>query len=430
MNRPNKPIRILMLLENAGIPEDHRVVREAQTLMRMGFHVTIICPKTGSQKGAEIVQGIQVYRFPPSFSPSGLLGYLWEYGYSISMLFLISLYVLVRRGFDVVHVHTPPDVTAVVAVLYQFVGKKFVFDHHDLSPELYLARRSDSRPNIVYKALLAFERLACRRANRLIATNATQQGIQIQRCGAKPEHCYVVRNGPDESFLRDVAPRQEFRESGRIVIGYVGIMGVQDGVDYLVRVLHELKSQHRRNDFLAVIVGHGPALADLKRLARDLRVDDQIRFTGRVEFSSVPAYIQAFDICVTPDPSNPYNDSCTTIKTMEYMAMRKPTVCFRTSENELTAGDAALYAEDNSVPAFAELVVKLMDDPPLRARMGEIARQRIEASLTWEQQSHELVKLYSDLLKMPPCKSSIARDPIQSPQVSCTTCERSSATIR
>jgi glycosyltransferase involved in cell wall biosynthesis len=405
MLRNRKQKHIVMLLENAGIPEDHRVVREATALIGIGFRVSIICPNCGGEScnellpvpGADPDAGIHVYRFPQPISPQGVLGYIWEYGFSLTMFFLISSYILVRHGFNGIHVHTPPDMTAVVAAFYQCLGKKFVFDHHDLSPELYLARRGNNKPNSLYRVLRFFERFACRRANRLIATNTTQQNVQIERCGAIPEHCYVVRNGPNESFLSDVAPNPELRQPGRIVLGYVGIIGIQDGVDYMVRVVHSLKHHHLRKDFIAVIVGYGTALADLKRLAQELDVEDILTFTGKVPFSSVPAYISAFDICLTPDPSNPYNDSCTTIKTMEYMALRKPTVCFRTKENEVTAGDGALYASNNDIDSFTNLVIQLMDAPSQRERMGTIARQRIDESLRWERQVAQLVKLYREL---------------------------------
>ena len=307
-----------MLLENNGFPGDTRVCLEARALFRHGFDVTIICPAGSAQKWTETVAGIRVYRFPRSAAPAGLLGYAWEYGYSITMMYLISIYVFFRHGFDAVHMHTPPDMTAVIAIFYKLFRKKFVFDHHDLSPELYLARRGDETQNLVYRVLRFFERLACRHADRLIATNATQQNIQQKRCGAIPEHCYIVRNGPNEAFLKDVQPRSELRESGKLVLGYVGAIGVQDGVDYMVRVVHELKVNRGRDDFFAVIVGGGPALESLKKLSSEIGVADLIRFTGPVSFPSVPQYIASFDICLTPDPSNPYNDSCTTIKTMEY----------------------------------------------------------------------------------------------------------------
>ncbi len=387
-----------MLLENAGIPEDHRVVKEAVALIGLGFQVSIICPTCPGQGYRENIQGIEIYRFPASFSPSGFIGYLWEYSYSLTMFSIISLYLLIRRGFDVVHVHTPPDLTAMVAVFYQIVfRKKFVFDHHDLSPELYMARRGDDRPNAVYRALRWFERLACGRADRLIATNGTQQNVQIHRAGAKAEHCYIVRNGPNEAFLRPVEPRSDMLRPGQLVLGYVGIIGIQDGVDYVLRVVEKLKNKFQRQDFVAVVVGYGPALEDLKTMAGQLGVTDRVVFTGKVNFADVPALIAAFDICLTPDPSNAYNDSCTTIKTMEYMSLRKPTVCFRTTENEVTAGQSALYADNNDVESYAMQVMRLMDDAHLRKEMGQIARERIESGLTWQHQRAQLEKLYLNL---------------------------------
>jgi len=245
--------------------------------------------------------------------------------------------------------------------------------------------------------LRAFERLACSRADRLIATNLTQQAAQKQRGGAKPERCYIVRNGPDESFLKSVEPNVTLLRPGKLLLGYVGVIGIQDGVDYMIRVVRELKFTHRRSDFQAVIVGYGTALDDLKLLARELDVEEEIHFTGRVPFATVPPLIKSFDICFTPDPSNSYNDSCTTIKTMEYMSLSKPTVCFRTKENQFTAGDSALYAENNDIAEFAKLTIRLMDDPDLREEMGRLARQRIDDGLTWQRQAMQLVKLYSDL---------------------------------
>lgn len=390
-----------MLLENESYPDDNRVLLEAVSLAEAEYVVSVICPTGQSRKWAQKVDDCHVYRYPKPPEVSGFIGYVWEYSYSLLMMSLLSVLVYFRRGFDVVHVHTPPDMTALIAICYKLLGKKVVFDHHDLSPELYLARGGKEKPDRVYTVLRHFERLACRHATRLIATNQSQRSVQVYRCGANPDHCYVVRNGPNELFLDDVAPMPELREPGRLVLGYVGVIGIQDGVDGMVRTIHELKVRHGRDDFIAVIVGDGPAVADLKKLAGELGVADLIHFTGMIPFSSVPAYIASFDICFTPDPSNAYNDSCTTIKTMEYMALRKPTVCFRTRENELTAGDSALYARDNDVADFARTTIRLMDDPALRHTMGDVGRQRIDDGLTWEHQAIQLVALYDDLFDLP-----------------------------
>lgn len=392
--------RILMLLENESMPDDNRVLLEAESLIDAGYDVTVICPTGQETARYELIGDIRIYRYPKPFEIPGFLGYVWEYGYSLTMMFVISLFVWMRRGFDVVHVHTPPDMTALIAIFYQLFGKKYVFDLHDLSPELYLARGGKTKPNTVYHVLGFFERLACRRADRLIATNETQRRVQVDRCGADPSHCYVVRNGPNELFLNDVEPLSDLRPTGKLVLGYVGVIGIQDGVDYMIRTLAELKHVHGRDDFCVVIVGGGPAAADLMTLADELNVADLIKITGMIPFPSVPRYIASFDICFTPDPSNTYNDSCTTIKTMEYMALRKPTVCFRTRENVLTAGDAALYAENNDVKELARVTMQLMDDPELRRSLGQLARTRVEDGLTWAHQEVPLIALYDDLFGM------------------------------
>ena len=393
--------RILMLLENESLPDDNRVLQEADSLIAAGYEVTVICPTGQETSKYDLIGQIRVYRYPKTPEVDGFIGFAWEYGYSLTMMFVISLYVFVRRGFDVVHVHTPPDMTALIAIFYQLFGKKFVFDLHDLSPELYLARGGTTKPNLVYHALRFFEKLACRRAHRVIATNETQRSVAIDRCGANPDHCCVVRNGPNKFLLDDVQPLPELRESGKLVLGYVGVIGIQDGVDNMIRTLAELKNTHGRDDFRAVIVGDGPAAADLKTLASELGIADLVKITGMIPFPSVPRHIASFDICFTPDPSNAYNDSCTTIKTMEYMALRKPTVCFRTRENILTAGDAALYAENNDVKDLARVTIRLMDDADLRQSMGQAARVRVENGLTWSHQEIPLIDLYDNLFDMP-----------------------------
>ncbi len=392
-----KPIHILMLLENESVPDDNRVLLEAESLVEAGYAVTVICPTGASKKWSESIGGFHAYRYPKPAEFNGFLGYAWEYGYSLTMMFIYTWFVLFRRGFDVIHVHTPPDMTALIAIFFQWFGKKFVFDLHDLSPELYLARGENIQPGTVYRVLRYFERVACRNADRLIATNETQRRVQIDRCGANPDDCYVVRNGPNVFFLQHVEPEPTLRNTGKLVLGYVGVIGIQDGVDYFIRTLHELRTRHHRDDFMAVIVGSGPAIGELKTLATDLDVIDLVTFTGMIPFPSVPAYIAAFDICFTPDPSNAYNDSCTTIKTMEYMALRKPTVCFRTRENELTAGDSAIYANNNDVEDYARATIRLMDDPELRNRLGLLGRERIDKGLTWDHQAIHLLRLYDDL---------------------------------
>jgi glycosyltransferase involved in cell wall biosynthesis len=243
--------------------------------------------------------------------------------------------------------------------------------------------------------LRIFEWLAVRCADSLIATNESQRRVQIERCGAEAGRCFIVRNGPNERFLEDVEPIASLGADERLKVGFVGIMGIQDGVDRFINALAILK-QHR-DDFLGVIVGNGPALESLKQLVAERELGAHFLFTGLVPYADVPRYIAACDICVTPDPSNSYNDSCTTIKTMEYMALRRPTVSFETAENRITAGESALYARDNDVSHFAELIEQLMDDATLRTKLGAVGRQRVESMFTWDQQKAQLIELYQRL---------------------------------
>jgi len=387
--------RILMILENGCYPQDSRVYQEAIALSEAGYRTTVICPTGKYRSLYELVEGVHVYRYPRPPEWNGLLGYLFEYAYSLVMAFLVASWVLLRHGFDAVHVHCPPDLNSMLAIFFKLLGKKFVVDLHDLSPELYQAQKEGRGSPLVVKGLRFFERLASRNAHALIATNETQYRIQIDRCGADPRRCYIVRNGPSDRFTPEIQPLDELRPPGKTILGYVGLMGFQDGVDYFIRALPKILEQ--RTDFLAVLVGRGPALESLKKLTEDLGLKDHVLFTGFVDFQKVPRYIASFDICVTPDPSNPYNDSCTTIKTMEYMAVGRPTVAFRTMENEITAGEAALYADKNSVDQFAELILSLFDTPEVRMRMGEIGRARIEQSLAWSHQRTILLQVYDDL---------------------------------
>jgi glycosyltransferase involved in cell wall biosynthesis len=385
-----------MILENGSYPEDTRVYLEAVALTQVGHQVSVICRSGWNHsRKCETIDGVRVYRYPAPPDVSWLLGYVWEYSYSFVVALVLSLFVLFRHGFDVVHIHMPPDLNGLLGIFYKLLGKKFVMDHHDLSPELFIAQ--GRRHAFLHRLLLFFERISCRWADRLIATNETQSRIHVVRGGAAKDRCAIVRNGPADFFMQEHEPVDLAPKDGRTVIGFVGEMGEQDGVDALIRALHLLKTRLGRSDFLCVLVGSGRKVADLKALAGMLSLNEHVRFVGSVPFRSVPSYIAAFDIGVTPDPSNPYTDSCTTIKTMEYMALSKPTVAFDTVENRVTAMDSAHYAPNNDELAFAECLARLMDDPELRAALGRKGRQRIEESLAWTQQREHLRDVYRSL---------------------------------
>ena len=394
----SKPKRILMLLENSGFPEDCRVASEAFALVEAGYSVRVICPKDKySKKRFEVVSGVPTYRYPAPPEWGGFLGYVFEYGYSLTATLLISIWVFLRHGFDALHVHTPPDMYVAIGIIYRIFGVKYVQDHHDLSPELYQGQTYENNTGIVYKALSWFERRSVRLASQIISTNETQRKIEIERCGVDPERTNVVRNGPDLNRFRRVEPLPELRTEGQTTFGYLGCIGFQDGVDQFIHSLHSLKNDLNRDDFSGVIIGHGPAVSSLKSLAKELGLDDRIHFAGYQRGESLLRHLSSCDVGVTPDPPSAYNKTCTMIKTMDYMAMSLPIIGFDMPEHRFSAGEASLYAIPGDAKDFARCMQTLMDDPEKRKRLGEFGRQRVENELAWQFQAEMLLKTYAKL---------------------------------
>ena len=389
--------RILMLLENSTYPGDPRVRREANALVESGQQVVVIAPAIQGQPWNESIAGVTVYRYPAPPEAQGLIGYLWEYGYSLCATFLISILVFFKNGFDVIHAHNPPDLFVLIAILYKPFGKKFVFDHHDLSPEMYYARFSGNGNRFVFRALLFFEKLTFRFADRVISTNESYKEIALTRGGVPESRVTVVRNGPDLNRLFQVEPFENLGGEGKLVLGFVGTIGYQDGVDYLLRSLHCLIHEQGRKDFFCFIIGLGDAYNYVKSLAIELELQDHVHFTGRVSDEDLLKYLSSADICLDPDPSNSFNDRCTMIKMTEYMAMEKPTVAFDLPEHRVTAQDAAIYAKANEESDFARKIVELMDSPEKRRRLGQIGKERVENQLAWSYQRQHLFDAYSEL---------------------------------
>jgi glycosyltransferase involved in cell wall biosynthesis len=275
-------------------------------------------------------------------------------------------------------------------------GKRFVFDHHDLSPELYLSRFG-TYSHIVYRALITIEKLSLRLADIVIATNESYKAIEILRGKIKREHIFVVRNGPDLNRVRLVPPDEKLKMMGKNILGYIGVMCPQDGVDYLLRSLRILLYDLKRNDFFCVIIGSGDSISDLKLLSFELKVEDHVWFTGFIPDEDVLRYLSTVDICVDPDPSSPLNDVSTWIKIMEYMALGKPIVSFELKETRYTAQEAAIYVPPNDEGEFAKAIARLMDDPAERGRMGSFGLKRIREELAWEHVSRNLILAYESI---------------------------------
>jgi len=408
------PGRILMLLEG-GFPGDARVPNEAYTLAGAGYKVSIIALRMKGEKAKENLRGVNIYRAPKvtlfkkSRSPNmtytqklinhvkSIIGYIFEYFYFTFACLFISFYIFLKEGIDVIHAHNPPDTLFMIGAFYKLFGKKYVFDHHDLSPELYLSRL-DVEDGIVYRTLIFTEKLCLKLANLVIATNKSYKGIEIERGKINPEKIFIVRNGPDLDRIIKVSHDERLKKMNKTILGYVGAMNPQDGVDYLLRSLKYLVDEMKRTDFYCVIVGCGDSLEDLKSMATELKLDDYVWFTGYIPDEDMIRYLSTADICVDPDPSSPLNNVSTWVKIMEYMALGKPIVSYDLKETRFTAKEAATFVPPNDEIEFAKAVAKLMDNPDLRKKMGEFGRKRIENELKWEIVGQNLLNAYKKLL--------------------------------
>lgn len=406
--------RVLMFVENS-FPGDPRVKNEADLLTSAGYTVTVVgLGKRKSGLVSFVVDQIQVYLLPrvSLFSksridqPTGiqklwlkitaLLGYMWEYFYFTAGCFATSLYVAMKHGFDVIHAHNPPDTLFLVAAFYKPFGKKFVFDHHDLCPELYRSRYNADH-GFLTAMLQVFEKGSLALADVTIATNESYRAIQIERGKVKPENVFIVRNGPNLNRVSFRKPSERLRSMNRCILGYVGALNPQDGVDYLLRALRDLRYKLGRKDFYCVVMGSGDSLEDLRALATNLQLSDYVELTGYVSDEDLMSNLSAADICVDPDPSSPLNDVSTWIKIMEYMAMGKPIVTFDLKETHWSAQDAAIYVKPNNELEFAEAIAKLIDRPDLRTQMGEFGRQRVQHELKWDVVGQNLLHAYAKL---------------------------------
>lgn len=393
--------RILMLLENQTYPRDFRVRREATALTAAGYRVSVICPAGPGQPFRETLNGVHLYRYGPPPEANGFLGYLWEYGYAMAATFVFSLLVFLREGFDVVHAHNPPDTFVFIAIFYKLFGKSFVFDHHDLSPEMYQARFPGGGSRLVHRTLVFLEKLTCRLADRVIATNESYKKMEMERDRVPASRITIVRNGIELQDPPSSEPDSTLCPAGKTIIGYIGVMGFQDGVDYLLRALGHLVRDLNRTDFFCVLVGGGDAFPYLKSLAVQLGISEKILFTGMVDHSEISRYLRIADICVAPEPCAPYNDRSTAVKLMEYMSLAKPIVAFDLTEHRFTAQGAAAYVKPNDELEFARTIVELMDDPARRSKMGLLGRQRMETALAWQYSIPRLLQVYRSVLPSP-----------------------------
>ncbi len=388
--------RVLMLVENLPSPFDRRVWQEAGALRDAGYAVSIICPTgRGYDRKYEVIEGIHIYRYKLPVEASGAAGYAVEYATALVSTFLLSLRVLMTRGFDVVHACNPPDLFFLIGGFFKLFGKKFVFDHHDLNPELYEAKFG--RRDFFYRLMLALESWTFRAADVSIATNESYRRIAIDRGGMPSDRVFVVRSGPSLTRLQILPGEQRLKCGRRYLIGYVGVMGKQEGIEYLLRALHHIVYELGRQDIQFGLVGGGTSLAQMKTYAVQLGVVEFVTFAGRVPDSEMLAMLNTADVCVNPDIANDMNDKSTMNKIMEYMALGKPIVQFDLLEGRVSAQQASLYARKNDAVDFARKIVELLDDPARRAQMGEFGRRRVTEELEWRYEVPKLLAAYDAL---------------------------------
>lgn len=388
--------KILIIVENLPVPFDRRVWQESLALVAAGAEVSVICPKgKGYEAEEEDLEGVHIYRHGLPPDGDSAVGYLREYGSALFHETRLAWKVLSARGFDVVHGCNPPDLIFLVALPFKAIGKRFVFDHHDISPELYEAKFN--KRGFFWRLLVLFERMTFFFADVVISTNESYRRIAIERGRKSPDRVFVVRSGPDLRRVKIAPVDPRWKKGRRYLVGFVGVIGDQEGIDLLLAAVKHLVFETGRTDIQFVLVGDGPSRKRMETLSIEMGLADYVTFLGRAPDAELFSVLSSADICVNPDRVNPMNNLSTMNKILEYMAMKKAMVQFDVVEGRVSAGDASLYAKPNDPVDLAEKIVGLLADPQRCERMGKIGRARIEDELSWGRQVPKLVKAYETL---------------------------------
>ena len=391
------PPRVLILVQNLPVPLDRRVWMECQTLVAAGYGVSVVCPKGPGDPAYALVDGVHLHKYAPAPATRGPLSFVWEFVYCWVRTAALVLRVARREGFDVIQACNPPDTFFALAAPFKLAGKAFVFDQHDLCPEVYCSRFP--RPSrFLLAALHLLERATYRTADHVIATNESFRAIARERGRLRADDVSVVRSGPRAEHMRRGEPRPELRHGRDHLAVYLGIMGPQDGVDLALHAVAELVHGAGRADVHTAFLGFGDCFDDLVDLSERLEITEHVSFPGRADDDMIRDYLSTADLGLSPDPKNTMNDLCTMCKTLEYMAFELPVVAFDLRETRHSAGDAAVYAPANDVAAFARCVAELLDDPDRRTHMGKIGRDRITTELSWEHSAAAYLRVYQTVL--------------------------------
>ncbi|HOZ20668.1 MAG TPA: glycosyltransferase family 4 protein [bacterium] len=393
--------RILIVVQNLPVPLDRRVWLESTTLRDNGYQVSVICPTSREYPAEhEVIDGIHIHRYHIPFEARGVLGYAAEFIYAWLQTARLSLRVLRREGFDVLQACNPPDTYFLLGLLYKLIGKEFIFDHHDLSPEMFSAK-FHGRRGLLYHALLLLEKLTLKTARVVLVTNESYRDIALERGHKKAEDVFVVRTGPDMNKLHPVEPDPELRQGRPYLVCYLGEMCQQDGVDYLLRSAHYLHQTLHRRDVSFVLIGGGPAVEELKKMSAEMGMTGYLHFTGRISDDELARYLSTADVCVDPDPWSEWANNSTMNKILEYMVFARPIVAFDLKEIHYSARRAALYARPNDVRQFAQKINVLLNNPQMRAEMGAYGQQRVVNELAWVHTHPPLLAAYARVFNRP-----------------------------
>lgn len=386
--------KILIIVENLPVPFDPRVWNEAKSLHDNGYEVTVLCPrgKKNYRETYELLDGVHIYRHPMPTEGNGVVGYISEFGIALFWEILFSIWIFLRRGFHVIQGCNPPDDIFLVALLFRPFGVKYIFDHHDANPELYISKYE--KRGALYKAQVLLEKLTYRFSDVVMATNGSYRNLALTRGGKRQEDVFIVRNGPDLDRIKPVPANPERKRGKKFLVGYVGTISIQEGLDILLDVALHMKNAGR-TDIHFTCIGGGPGLAMLRQLVKDKGLEEDVEFTGRISDEELLEVLSTADVCVNPDRPCEMNDISTMIKIMEYMALAKPIVQFDLHEGRVSAGEASVYASTTGLAEdFAAKILWLLDHPEDRARMGEIGRQRVAEELAWKYSVKNLIDAY------------------------------------
>jgi glycosyltransferase involved in cell wall biosynthesis len=394
---PPIPRSCVIVVENLPVPFDRRVWQEAQALKRAGWLVSVICPANEAFPAKfEVIDDIAIYRHPLPPEGRGALAYFREYAAALFHEFRLLIKVHRERGFSIVQACNPPDLIFLAAAPFRLMGKRFIFDQHDVGPELFVVKYGDK--GFLYRALIFFERCSYAMADFVITANATFKDIAVRRGGKAPSLIEVVYGVPERKRIHRVAPEPGLSGGRKFVLGYIGIINEQDGVDHLVRAVAELAGAKGFRDFRAVIVGAGPGLESVRALARSLGVEDYLSFTGYLSGDRMLAHISAFDIGIIPDPFNEANDVMSMNKVFEYCALGIPTACYPLTETKRLLGEAGVYAPTLDPAGLADACLRLMQDEPLRRRCATEAARLSAETFVWENEARKYVETYERAL--------------------------------